>query len=343
MKNVFFRRTAVLIAGTVLAWLGLKFLLPVALPFLLGGLLAVAAEPAVSFCTARLKMPRPVASVLGVGLSLLILMGILLLLGGLAVRQLGAVAQELPDVDEALQMAKNALLSVAEKAPVRIRTLAERTVHETLDDGTALLSGAAERLPGAVSTLLSGVADSALRIGTGILAAFLISLRLPRLRTLVREKLPRSWQETYLPALRRFRSCIWNWAKAQGKLALVTWGIVTVGFWVLGVGKAPFWALLVAILDAVPVLGTGTVLIPWAAISLLQGNSLRAIGLACLWGVAAITRTVLEPRVVGRHLGLDPLLTLVAMYAGFCFWGIGGMLLTPVLASAVKSAVPIKE
>lgn len=343
MKNVFWRRTAVLLAGTILAWFGFRFLLPIALPFLLGGLLAVAAEPAVSFGTGRLKLPRSLASVLGVGLSLLILTGILLLLGGLAVRQLGAMAQKLPDMDDTLQMAENALLSVAEKAPPRLRVLAERTVHETLDDGAALLSGVAEQLPGAVGTLVGGIADSALRIGTGILAAFLISLRLPRLRSLAREKLPSSWHEKYLPALRRFRNCIWNWVKAQGKLALVTWGIVTVGFWVLGIGKAPFWAFLVALLDAVPVLGTGTVLLPWAAVSLLQQQTLRAVGLVCLWGVSAITRTVLEPRVVGRHLGLDPLLTLVAMYTGFCFWGIGGMLLTPILASAVKSAVTIQE
>ena len=57
----------------------------------------------------------------------------------------------------------------------------------------------------------------------------------------------------------------------------------------------------------------------------------------CTYGAAVITRTVLEPRLMGRQLGLDPLLTLVALYAGFRLWGIPGLLLTPILASAVKS------
>lgn len=337
MKSVFWKRTAVLIVGMIFAWLGLRFLLPVALPFLLGALLALAAEPAVSFGVNRLRLPRSVAAGLGVSLSLVLLAGLLAVLGAVAVRQVGTLAQNLPDLQTTLDGAKNVLLTAADNAPERLRELAQKTVHETLDDGNALVSGLTDKLPGAVTTVLSGVGSSVLGIGTGLLAAFLISARLPQLKKTISGWLPPSWHEKTLPALRRIRDCLWGWCKAQGKLAVVTFLIVTVGFWILGVGKAPAWAALVALVDAVPVLGTGTVLIPWALISLLQGQTLRAVGLLCIYGVAAITRTVLEPRVVGRHLGMDPLLTLIAMYAGFRFFGIGGMLLTPILASAAKS------
>ena len=141
----------------------------------------------------------------------------------------------------------------------------------------------------------------------------------------------------------RLKNALGAWLSAQLRLAGVTLLILLAGFVILRIPNAPLWAAGICLVDAFPVLGTGTVLLPWAAVSLLQQQTLRAVGLVCLWGVSAITRTVLEPRVVGRHLGLDPLLTLVAMYTGFCFWGIGGMLLTPILASAVKSAVTIQE
>ena len=134
-----------------------------------------------------------------------------------------------------------------------------------------------------------------------------------------------------------------GWIKAQGKLALVTWGIVTVGFWVLGISYAPGLAALVALVDAIPVLGTGTVLIPWSAICLLQGNTIRCVGLLCVYAAAAITRSVLEPRMVGKQLGLDPLMTLVALYIGYRLCGIPGLLLAPILASAVKSMVAPEE
>jgi len=339
VKSVFWKRTAVLIAGTIGAWLGVRFLLPVALPFLLGALLAIAAEPLVSLGERQLKLSRSGAAGIGVSLSLLLLAGVLAVLGGLAMRQLGSLTRKMPDMATALDSAKNALLAAADNAPERVRALAQRAVRQTFEDSTAAISGITGKLPGAISAILSSVGSSALAIGTGVVAAFLISARLPRLKALVREKLPSSLHEKYLPALKRFRHSLWLWCKAQGKLALVTWGIVTAGFLLLGIEKAPLWAGLVALVDAVPVLGTGTVLVPWAVVCFLQKNTLRGAGLLAIYAVAALTRTVLEPRVVGKQLGLDPLLTLVAMYAGFRLWGILGLFITPILTSAVKSVL----
>ena len=96
-------------------------------------------------------------------------------------------------------------------------------------------------------------------------------------------------------------------------------------------------ALLVALVDAVPVLGTGTVLVPWGAVLMLQGQTLKGLGLLGIWVAAVLTRTVLEPRLVGKHLGLDPLLTLLFLYVGYRFWGILGMIFAPMLAAAGKS------
>ena len=97
-------------------------------------------------------------------------------------------------------------------------------------------------------------------------------------------------------------------------------------------------AAVVALVDAVPVLGTGTVLLPWALFSLLQRQHLRSIGLLLTYAAAFLTRTILEPKLVGRHIGLDPLLTLIFLYLGYRFWGIFGMLLAPMLAAAAKAA-----
>ena len=337
MKNVFWRWTAVLIAGTVGAWIGVRFLLPVALPFLLGTALALAAEPAVSFGVKRLRLPRSVASVLGVGLSLCLLLGFLMLLGGLAVRQVSTLTERMPSVERTLTQAENALLSSLEKAPPKLRALAEKTVERTLDDGSAVVSGMAGKLPELITGFLGWLGSSLLAIGTGVLAAFLISARLPQLKKALQDRLPPSWQDRYVPALKRGRHCLWGWCKAQGKLALVTWGILSLGFWLLGIRRSVFWAGVIALVDAVPVLGTGSVLLPWAAVCLLQSQNTRAMGLLCLWGVAVIVRTVLEPKVVGKYLGLDSLWTLVAMYAGFRFFGIPGLLFTPIVASAIKS------
>jgi len=165
----------------------------------------------------------------------------------------------------------------------------------------------------------------------------MISARLPALRQQLRERLPQSWYSRYLPALRRVKVALGGWLKAQFKLALVTCAVLAAGFLLLRVPNGPLWAVPIALVDAVPMLGTGVVLIPWALVVFLQGKTGLGIGLTLLCAVTMLLRRVLEPKLVGQQLGLDPLLTLVFLYAGYRFWGFTGMILAPLLAAAVKS------
>ena len=144
--------------------------------------------------------------------------------------------------------------------------------------------------------------------------------------------------EKILPVARRIKTALGGWVKAQLKLAGLCFGVVCGGFLLLGIPYAPVWAALTALVDAVPVLGTGTVLIPWSLVCLLQGQRVRALGLVAVYVVALIARSALEPRLVGKQLGLDPLVTLAALYTGFRIWGIPGMLLSPLLCVAVAEA-----
>lgn len=339
MQSIFAKKAVRLALALVALWLSARYLVPVLLPFLLGALLAYTAEPVVVFGTKKLRLPRPLAAGIGVTVSMALLAALLAMTGAVAVRQLGSLAVRLPDMTAQAQSLKDWLIGTADNAPEGIRTLAQRAVLEVFDDGTVLMEQVANRIPKVLTVLLSGVSNSVLGIGTGILAAFLISARLPKLRQSLQKRLPQSWHDTYLPALKRVRHSLGQWLKAQGTLAAVTWGIVTLGFLILRIRRSVLLGALVALVDAVPILGTGTVLLPWAIITFLQGNRLQGIGLLITYAAAAVTRTVLEPRLIGRQLGLDPLLTLLAMYLGYRFWGIPGLLFTPILASAAVSMV----
>ena len=143
-----------------------------------------------------------------------------------------------------------------------------------------------------------------------------------------------------LDALKRVRKAVSSWLLAQLQLSGVTFTILLLGYLLLGVSYAPLWALVTAVVDALPVLGTGSVLLPWSLISLLQGNVAQAIGLVGIYVVVAVTRSVLEPRLLGKHLGLDPLVTLIALYVGYKLWGIAGMILSPLLAVTVLQLFP---
>lgn len=341
MNQQIIRRIGLFAGGFLGAWLFFRYLLPLFLPFFLGFLLAMAAEPAVNAGGRLLKLPRWAATGLGVGFTLLFLIALVSILGATLVKELGLLANRLPDMQvtlsETSQRLKLMLENVAERTPDGIRPLVNRSVSRLFSSGSSIVDQAAFRLPGTLTSFLSRVPDGALGIGAGVLSSFMFSARLPKLKTAVNQKFPKL-QTNVLPALNRAKSALFGWLKAQAKLAAITYAIVALGLVILQVPYGPLWAIAVALVDAVPLLGTGAVLIPWSIVYLFQQKSLQSVGLLCIYAVAMLTRTALEPKLVGRHLGIDPLITLLALYLGYRFWGVLGMLLAPMLVAAIVAA-----
>lgn len=327
-----------LLLGVGILWLSVQYVLPVALPFLAGAALAFSAEPVVDFCVKKGKLPRWMAAGVGVVSVLVAVTTLLSLLGAVAVRELGELVKALPDLEQTARdgagVLQNHLQNMANNAPDGIRPLLTGLISRFFGDGATVVEKVADRIPGIVGHLLGAVPDGALGIGTALIAAFMISTRLPKLREQVMARLPAKWKETYFPALKRVRRVLWGWLKAQLSLCLLTYGIVTIGFLLMKIPYAPAWAALVAVVDAVPLLGTGTILVPCALISLLQGEGGRAVGYLVIYGLSFGMRTVLEPKFVGKNLGIDPLVTLVAIYTGYRFWGFAGLILAPMVAGA---------
>jgi len=334
--------TALAVFGAV--WLGLRYLLPLFFPFVLGAGLALAAEPMVSFLYKKAHVPRPVSAGIGVSMAFCFLAMVVLMLCAFVLRELRVLSGILPDLTETarsgVSLVRHWLLDLASHTPQSIQPLLQRNVDSLFTDGAALVEKGSGWLLGLAGNLLSHVPDSALSLGTGILSAFLISAKLPRIKRWCLRRISKERLRRMVEAGRRLRRVFGSWLVAQGKLMGVTFTILFLGFVLLKIPYALLWALGVCLVDAFPVLGTGTVLLPWSLVSLLQGDTPRAIGIGSLYIVVTLTRSALEPRLLGRHLGLDPLVTLVVMYAGFKLWGVGGMLLAPMLTVAALQLVP---
>lgn len=329
------------------AWLSLKYLLPLFFPFVLGLGLALAAEPMVAFLTRRVGLPRSVSAGIGVSMTFLFLTGVLLLLCGFALRQLGALAGVLPNLENAaisgISLLRSWLLGLAARTPQSIRPLLKENINGIFSGGTALVGRAAQYLLGLAGNLLRCIPDSAFSLFTTVISGFMISAKLHKLRLFVLSRLPRQRLKAALALADRVRKVVFSWLKAQLKLVGVTFLMLALGFLLLRIPHGLLWAALVALVDAFPVLGTGTVLLPWSLINLLQGDGARAIGILGIYITVTVVRSVLEPKLLGRHLGLDPLVTLMALYAGFKLWGIGGMILAPLLAVTAIQLVPERK
>ena len=116
----------------------------------------------------------------------------------------------------------------------------------------------------------------------------------------------------------------------------VTFCQLLAGFLLMGQRYALLLAAVTALVDALPVFGTGTVLLPWAAVCLLAGQAPRAVALAALYAVISAVHSLLEPKVMAAQAGLPPLAALAAMYAGFRALGVAGMILLPMALLFVK-------
>lgn len=326
------------------AWLSVRYLLPLFSPFLLGSALALAAEPMVSFLTKKTHVPRPVSAGIGVSMAFCFLAMLLLMLCAFLVRELGMLTNVIPDLEQTarsgLSLVQNWLLQLSAHTPKSIQPLLQENVTAFFSDGAALLDKVVSYLLSFAGSILGHVPDSALSLGTAIIAAFLISAKLPRIKKWLLHRIPKEKLRSLLETARRLKKVIGGWLTAQAKLVGVTFIILCLGFVILRIRYALLWAIGVCLVDAFPVLGTGTILLPWSLICLLQGDTPRAIGIAGIYIVASLTRSMLEPKLLGRHLGLDPLVTLMAIYAGYKLWGIGGMILAPMLTVIALQILP---
>lgn len=314
-------------------------LLTIALPFALGALLALAAEPTVRLAERRLRLPRWAAAGIGVSTVFLLLLALLGLLCALLVRQLGRLSALLPQlansVSAGLAALEQWLSDLAERLPASMQHNAKDSVGQLFSDSSAMLEQVVSRVPQAATGLMGVLSQWAFVILTAIISGYMLSTRLPAIRQHLKNTLPKAWRERYLPALRGLRKAVGGWLSAQGKLMGITFLLLSGGFLLLKTDNALLLSALVTLVDAFPVLGTGTVLIPWSIVCLLQGQTARGVGLLGLYSVVWLVRSVLEPRLVGKELGLDPLVTLFSVYAGFCLLGLGGMLIAPFVAMLV--------
>lgn len=325
-------------------WLWAKLLLPLFGPFFLGALLALAAEPMVAFLNKRLRVPRGAAAGIGVSMAFGFLMLLLLLVCAFLVRELGALTGVLPQLEAAARsgigLTQNWLLELSARTPQSIRPLLENNVTDFFSDGNTLLSRAVSWLVGLAGNLLSHVPDSALGLFTAVLSGCMISAKLPGIRRWCLRRIPRKRLQAMTEALKRVRNALGCWLLAQGKLMGLTFVILLLGFVLLRIPYAPLWALGICLVDAFPVLGTGTVLLPWSLVLFLGEDTARAVGILGIYVTITLSRSIAEPKLLGRHLGMDPLVTLMALYAGFRLWGIGGMLLSPILTATALQLLP---
>ena len=321
-------------------WLAFTVLLPWVLPFLLALGLAWLMEPAVKMLMGRFRLKRGLAAALTTAGLALLLCGALGLVLWRVGYELALLLGRLPVLLSGLPALGNQVEDWAYRfivaLPVQLQDFAKDALDGFIRQGISLPAKLYDSLAGIAAGAAAAVPDAMLFLFTTALAAYFTSAARPQVLSFLSRQMPTSWRERLRKAVPVLKGALGGWLRAQGLLMPITFGELTAGLLILRVDLALLLAALVALVDALPVFGTGTVLLPWSLFSLLSGDWKRALGLAALYGLVSAVRSLLEPRLVGQKAGLPPLAALFVMYVGFQAFGVWGMILSPLAAVLLK-------
>ena len=271
-------------------WLFAAVLFPLLLPLFIGLAVAAMARKPVSMLERQTKLPRGLAAflcVLGIyalaGTGLFLLCRLLCREVGGFLHQLPALAARLEEPAKALQ---DRLYAIADKFPDGVGSGLRAGLTSFFESGAGLGAKLYERLFTLASGFLGKLPDLVLGAVTALLSSFMLTAEFDDLAGAYRRHVPKNWQEKLSFARTHLSSTLGAWLRAQGKLMGVTFLILTAGFLLLGVDYALLFALLTTFIDALPVFGTGTVLLPWSLLEFIRGNARRGVGFLLLYAAS---------------------------------------------------------
>lgn len=203
----------------------------------------------------------------------------------------------------------------------------ENTVESSIDTLDSFFQGVVQ----AIINLLTIIPGFLIEFIIYLVALFLFSLELPRLKGKMEEYLTEQTKKKLYLVTNQLNKAGIGFIKAQIILSVMTFIMAFVGLSILKVPYTAVLSLLIVVVDILPILGTGSVLVPWAIIAILQENQFLGIGLIILFLVITVVRRIIEPKVYSSSLGISPLAALVSLYIGFKLMGLAGVFLGPVM------------
>ncbi len=330
------------------AWFGIRYALPVLLPFLLARLMAAMLRPLVGAVAGKKKIPRKMAAAVLVMLS--VALALLLAVKGTerGIRELGRLLQGLSGEDSELSLFLDSISACVTSVSAHLPFLEHFAEHpqfdafcDALDEAVHLTVGTAleslsRQIPSVAMAVVGRLPTGLLFLTTWLLSCydFCAAAESPEERLIA--CLPLSWRERCEAWRQRMGKALGGYLRAYVMLSLLTFGEMLLALSLLRVPYAFLLAAVISLLDFLPVLGAGTVLLPWALGCLLLGKGGMGTALLVVLGIHTLLRQILEPRLVGRELGLSPLVSLVAVYTGFRLFGVTGMILSPLAVMVAK-------
>lgn len=311
--------------------LALPKLLRFFLPFLIGWIVSLIANPLVHFLEKKIKLRRKHSSAIIIVTAIIIIVGTSALLISALVKEATELSNELPAIIESMRLQLNEINRYIQKLSSALPQSVQEAMNNVISDlGQSVTSYMNNRKGTSIDSakiIVGNIAEGFLMIIITILSAYFFTAERNNLAAGLRKRLPESAIQYWRLIYTNFTSAFGGYFKAQFKIMLVLTVIMFIGFEILRINYSFLAALGIALLDLLPVFGTGAILWPWAVYDVLSGQYVRAIGLVVIYLICQVVKQLLQPKMVGDSIGLNPLATLVFMFIGYRFYGVFGMII----------------
>lgn len=312
---------------------GLKYLAP----FIVAFILSSALDPLVRLLEKKLRIHRKIGSVF----SILVALGTVgTLLGLMAAR----IAMEVRNLYTSITSSSVDVTAFFRNMMDQATAFYIRLPREVTDAIDSTLSALGETVRNVIGSLAKftlaftiSVPEALVFVLISIIATYFMLSDRVRINEAIERWIPRKWLTGTRSMILGVFKAMFGWLRAQGIIICITFTIIVTGLLIAGVQNPLVIALMTALIDALPVFGAGFILIPWGVLSLIAGNVRFGVFLLLLDVVVLVVRHLIEPKIVGKQIGIHPLLTLMGMYLGLRWIGVLGMIVGPILMVLLKA------
>jgi sporulation integral membrane protein YtvI len=329
----------------VIIYLIFKYLVNLVMPFVIALIVAWALRPLSKFFKRKLKKRQRLSLLLSIATVILFY----LVIGSLALIVLAKIIGSIADYVATLP----ALYTQTIEPGLKEFSLNAEEFASRFDPSVVEL--VEKLLPEIISSVGKGVTNFSMAVVTSVsgyvtkLPSFLLSaviciiatvfmeISFDAIKCFLKANVPKKVTEIAGYVKKSFVNVILNYGKSYLLIMLFTFVEISIGLLIIGVGKPLLVALLIAVFDLFPIVGAGLVLLPWSIISFIQGRILTGLGLAILYLVVIIMRQIIEPKIIGRQVGLPPLVTIICMFVGTSLFGALGLFGLPITAAIITN------
>ena len=300
------------------------------MPFVIGWILSVIASPLVTFLEKKLKIMKRLGSAITIILVLALCIGLIYLIISQIWEEISVLIRNFPSMYHDLERGLNQIGTQG-------NTLFERFPEQVQSSWAALMNN----LDGTVSSLIGRIGEPTIEVAGNVakripsvligtivafVSAYFFIADKENLGEWVKKVVPKSITSRMLLVGENLKYAMGGYFKAQFKIMGVVFAILLVGFALMQIRFSILLAIAIAFLDFLPFFGTGTALIPWAIYKFLVGDYKMVIALVILYGVTQLVRQLIQPKLVGDSMGLNPLYTLFLLYLGYRVGSVLGMI-----------------